>query len=270
MVRHADPPHPPPAEALSRLDVPQPALLDSYVRLKQMSEYTARRHATHPTPAAGPGRAPRARTPEKILNAAEVLFAERGFRGTSIRRITTLAGCNLAAVNYHFGGKVGLYREMFRRRLRRVREQRLGEVRRMLDTTRPRPGLEDLLRAFTTAFLETHRDENGDHRLMLLFSRELLDPHLSPGMLRRELVNPMSDGLIAAFRSIGYEAGGRAGRRSIQSLIAQLAHVVRMRAAHLGAGPEGRGDDGPRDVIDHIVRFSAAGMRACVGARGRR
>jgi AcrR family transcriptional regulator len=234
-----------------------------------MSELSARPNAIRPRIAARSAAAAPARTREKILNAAESLFAERGFRGTSIRRITTLAGCNLAAVNYHFGGKAGLYREMFRRRLEAVREQRLGEVRRTLDTARPRPGLEDLLRAFTTAFLATHRDQNGDHRLMLLFSRELLDPHLPPGLLRRELVKPMNDGLVAAIRSIGYEVDGPAGRRSIESLIAQLVHIVRMRAAHLGTGPGGRGDD-LRGVIDHIVRFSTAGMRACVNTRVRR
>lgn len=235
-----------------------------------MSESIARVHATRPSPAARAAGAAPARTRERILQAAEILFAERGFRGTSIRRITTLAGCNLAAVNYHFGGKVGLYRAMFRRRLGTVREQRLGEVRRTLDTARPRPGLEDLLRAFTTAFLETHQDESGGRRLMLLFSRELLDPHLPAGLLNRELVKPMHDGLIAAIRSIGYEVGGPAGRRSIQSLVAQLVHVVRMRATHLSTGLDERGDGGLPGVIDHIVRFSAAGMRACVSARARR
>ena len=44
-------------------------------------------------------------TRTRILDAAEQLFAERGFRGTSIRAITDLAGANLAAVGYHFGSK---------------------------------------------------------------------------------------------------------------------------------------------------------------------
>jgi AcrR family transcriptional regulator len=58
-----------------------------------------------------------AHTREQLLDAAERLFARRGFDATSVREITGAAACNLAAVNYHFGGKRALYREAFRRRL---------------------------------------------------------------------------------------------------------------------------------------------------------
>ncbi len=44
-------------------------------------------------------------TKDKILNAAEILFAEHGFSETSMRVITSVADVNLAAVNYHFGSK---------------------------------------------------------------------------------------------------------------------------------------------------------------------
>lgn len=47
-------------------------------------------------------------TKEKIVNAAEVLFAEQGFSETSMRLITSVAKVNLAAVNYHFGSKKDL------------------------------------------------------------------------------------------------------------------------------------------------------------------
>lgn len=47
-------------------------------------------------------------TAGRILRAAEKLFAEQGFKGTTMRQITTEADVNLAAVNYHFGSKTGL------------------------------------------------------------------------------------------------------------------------------------------------------------------
>ena len=47
-------------------------------------------------------------TVERILDAAEQLFAEKGFAETSLRLITSKAGVNLAAVNYHFGSKKAL------------------------------------------------------------------------------------------------------------------------------------------------------------------
>lgn len=211
------------------------------------------------------------RTRERLLHAAEILFARRGYGGTSIRSITSLAGCNLAAVNYHFGGKLDLYREMFQRRLGALRAQRDNEVRRALDMLGGKADLEAFLRGFTTGFLEPHLDETGGgRRLMQLFSRELLEPHLPPSTLRRELVRPVREGLVEAIGSIGIDVSGRAGRRCIESLVAQLVHVVRMRQAPHVSGATGRADFQLDGMIDHIVRFSAAGVRACVGAEKRR
>ena len=51
-------------------------------------------------------------TRERILKAAERLFADRGYEETSIRAIVAKARVNQAAINYHFGGKDGLYREV--------------------------------------------------------------------------------------------------------------------------------------------------------------
>lgn len=54
-------------------------------------------------------------TVDRILDAAEELFAERGFAETSLRMITSKAGVNLAAVNYHFGSKNALIQSVFAR-----------------------------------------------------------------------------------------------------------------------------------------------------------
>ena len=50
-------------------------------------------------------------TKQRLLDAAEVLFAEKGFDGVSIRELAAAADVNVAAVNYHFQGKQNLYRE---------------------------------------------------------------------------------------------------------------------------------------------------------------
>lgn len=54
-------------------------------------------------------------TVDNILDAAESLFAEKGFAETSLRNITSEAGVNLAAVNYHFGSKEKLIQAVFAR-----------------------------------------------------------------------------------------------------------------------------------------------------------
>ena len=53
-------------------------------------------------------------TRARLLNAAARLFAERGFAKVTVRDICKKARANVAAVNYHFGGKDGLYRAVMR------------------------------------------------------------------------------------------------------------------------------------------------------------
>src|SRR5262245_1943802 len=53
-------------------------------------------------------------TRERLLKTAARLFAERGFKRVTVRDICRAARANVAAVNYHFGDKEGLYREVFR------------------------------------------------------------------------------------------------------------------------------------------------------------
>jgi AcrR family transcriptional regulator len=67
----------------------------------------------------------------RILDAAELLFTEQGFEVTTLRQITGAAEVNLAAVNYHFGTKEALIREVFRRRLTWLNQQRLRELDRL-------------------------------------------------------------------------------------------------------------------------------------------
>lgn len=65
---------------------------------------------------------------DRILNAAEKLFMQHGFEGTSLRQITAEADVNLASVNYHFGSKEALIQEIFRRRLGELNRERLAAL----------------------------------------------------------------------------------------------------------------------------------------------
>jgi AcrR family transcriptional regulator len=56
---------------------------------------------------------PAGETRQRIIETALRLFAEHGFRGVSVRDLSTAAQVNVAAINYHFGSKQGLYRTIF-------------------------------------------------------------------------------------------------------------------------------------------------------------
>jgi AcrR family transcriptional regulator len=61
-------------------------------------------------------------TRQRILDAATALFAAQGFRRVTVRDICQEAGANVAAVNYHFGDKLSLYREVLRTGVAAIRD----------------------------------------------------------------------------------------------------------------------------------------------------
>ncbi len=91
---------------------------------------------------------PSVNTKERILSAAEQLFAESGFSGTSLRQLTKMADVNLAAVNYHFGSKENLIQEVFRRHLDRLHQARGEALDALEQSSNEPPPLRDVLRAF--------------------------------------------------------------------------------------------------------------------------
>jgi AcrR family transcriptional regulator len=98
-------------------------------------------------------------TKERILAAAEALFAQRGFDGASLRQLTSAAGVNLAAVNYHFGSKEKLVEEVFRRRLDALNASRLAELAKIAGAAETT--LEDVLGAYIRPALDLSHDGNG-------------------------------------------------------------------------------------------------------------
>lgn len=98
-------------------------------------------------------------TKERILAAAEALFAQRGFDGASLRRLTACAGVNLAAVNYHFGSKEKLVEQVFKRRLDALNQHRLAELAKVAG--QPGTTLADILAAYIRPALELSHEGNG-------------------------------------------------------------------------------------------------------------
>src|SRR5512134_3133369 len=98
-------------------------------------------------------------TKERILDAAEALFMVQGFTATSLRMITTRAGVNLAAVNYHFGSKDELVRAVFTRRLGPLNRERVALLEELEEQAGGRPLVpEQVLEAFLTAGVRVARD----------------------------------------------------------------------------------------------------------------
>jgi AcrR family transcriptional regulator len=133
-------------------------------------------------------------TRERIMKAAERLFAERGYDATSIRAIVAKARVNQAAINYHFDGKDGLYREVLRAAFRALTEQQLEHADEMKAMSRE-AALAEFIRRQLRPLLG--RDEYSRHMRILNWEtvrptavfRKLLSEEAAPFMgLAVELV----------------------------------------------------------------------------------
>src|ERR1700719_791955 len=90
---------------------------------------------------------PSDQTRASILEAAERLYAERGFADVTLRDIVAAANVNLAAVNYHFGSKDELIAELFVTRSLATNRERLNELKAAEEAGGGRAGIDAILRA---------------------------------------------------------------------------------------------------------------------------
>lgn len=106
----------------------------------------------------------------RILDAAGPIFAEKGFEGATVREICHAAGVNLAAVNYYFGGKEGLYREA----LRHAHPGKSGTQAdlRWAEGTPPEQKLRDFIHTLLVHLLSVQESPWQER----LFVREILNP----------------------------------------------------------------------------------------------
>lgn len=101
-------------------------------------------------------------TKDRILDAAEALFAARGVEGASLRAVTRAAGVNLAAIHYHYGSKEALLEAVIARRVGPINQARLKRLEMLEGAAQGAPlVLEDLLGAFIEPALRSVAEQGG-------------------------------------------------------------------------------------------------------------
>ncbi len=202
----------------------------------------------------------------RLLDVAEELFGEHGFEGTGVREIAAEAGCNIAAINYYFGGKDKLYTEVWRRNLRDMREIRLASIDNVM-TKSEQPHLEDLLRSFANAFVGSLMDERKGPRFTKLMIREMLDKRLPGNLFFEELIIPTMNAFSDALLKICRTLDKSKAQLVIISFIGQLLQTFQVKTMFEQIDNPELLEFDLTEVVNHIVEFSAAGIRACAGEK---
>jgi AcrR family transcriptional regulator len=201
-------------------------------------------------------------TKDRILDAAENLFVDNGFSGTSLRAIIKEAEVNTAAVHYHFASKEGLIEAVFNRRVSELNRERLE----MLDKLEAEHGdravpLEEVIRVFLLPVMRRNCAGNNEEVIPRLMGRAITEPEL------------ISSGSIHdAFKEIAMRFGQAVGRAMpdlsreeiewrMHMVIGAMVFTVIAPRIHPEKAKCFTWSGDPNDVTERLVRFLSAGTR---------
>jgi AcrR family transcriptional regulator len=210
-------------------------------------------------------------TTDRILDAAERLFADHGFEGTSIRDIVNLAKVNLAAIHYHFRSKEALLEAVLARRISVVNAARLERLAAAEAAAAPRsPSVEEVLRAFIVPTVEfAQRNESGATFVQLM-SRMFTEPGFSMtnflGRKFGEMISRFSEMLVLALPELPREVVLWRAFFAIGAMHHLLCSPGKIDLISKGL----RDSTSDTDMSEYLVEFSAAGLCAPSSAAGAR
>jgi AcrR family transcriptional regulator len=201
-------------------------------------------------------------TRTRILDAAEELFMQHGFEGTSMRLLTAKAGVNLAAVNYHFGSKHALIEAVFRRRLDPMNAARIAELERLETSGSLSP--ESIIRAFVGPSLRMIEDaKSGGRNFIRLLGRTYTDPAKAIRALIGQMYAPAMERYKAALERALPQMPRDELVWRMHFMFGTLAYTLAATdTVQLIAGckPEDRHD--ARLLEERLTAFLAAGLHA--------
>jgi len=202
-------------------------------------------------------------TRDRLLEAGGAVFAEAGFRAATVRDIVTRAGANLAAVNYHFGDKEGLYAAVLQH-----------YAKESLKKHPPHGGLhpdaspEEQLHAFVRAFLLRIFDTGHQAVHGRMMAREMIEPTAALDRIVEQMIRPLYGRLCTIVKALaGSEIGILQVQRAAKSVVGQCLfykHCAPVLKRLDGQLPDLRDID---VLTNHIVTFSIAGVRALGAAK---
>lgn len=205
---------------------------------------------------------------QRLLDAAGHVFAERGFEHATIREISRRAKANIASVNYHFGGKEGLYAEVFAYGARRALATYPPDL-----GLGPKPTPEEQLHAFIYSFLcRFLKDDQRDGWHITLCAREMVQPTIALDRVVEEIIRPLSERLTVIVRLLlPVGTPSDEARRCALSVVGQCLfyHHSRHVIERL-YGPQRHTDGELRRLADHITTFSLTALHARRATKQRR
>ena len=196
-------------------------------------------------------------TRERLLREARILFAERGFKRVAVREICRAAGANVAAVNYHFRDKLGLYTEVVR--------EAIAVMRETSEATMQAPGdasPEDRIRTYIRVYVRNVIGKGRDSWIHRIMNHEQHDPTPALDMVVEQAIRPRIIYLCGVVAELlGCEPTEDRVLLAVASIHGQCLIYLRS-AISTRIIPRAQAESFDIETLaNHIAEFSLAGLR---------
>lgn len=205
---------------------------------------------------------------ERILDAAEALFAEHGYDGVTLRQISTQAGVDVALASYHFGKKLDLFQAVFDRRAATLNDSRREALHACQEKAGKRgPTVEQIIEAFLRPLeLAQETGDEGWRHYLALIAYINNSPYWGPRMMSQ-----LFDELVQEFIEALKKALPGAREEDIYWCYHNLSGALTLTLANTGRIDKlSRGKCHSADfqaAYDHMIPFTAAGFRKLCTSR---
>jgi TetR/AcrR family transcriptional regulator, regulator of cefoperazone and chloramphenicol sensitivity len=197
-------------------------------------------------------------THARLLAAATRLFADRGFGKVTVREICQRAKANVAAVNYHFGGKVGLYEQVLRSAIAIMRETTT-----LAEEAGAGLGADEQLRSYVHIFLQRIVGEGHSSWIHQLMMHEMSDPTAGLDLVIEQVIRPRMaylGGIVSEL--LDAPPSDPRVRQCVMSVHAQCMALMNVQIAERVDAAWKMTPQRLDEIADHIARFSLAGIAA--------
>jgi TetR/AcrR family transcriptional regulator, regulator of cefoperazone and chloramphenicol sensitivity len=193
-------------------------------------------------------------TRAKLLKAAAAVFADTGFNAATVRQICTKAGVNVAAVNYHFGDKLGLYTEVLKHSAGPSAQLKIRAAMSAAASA------EDALRIFVRGMFEKVYGDTPEADVKIM-TQEMVNPTPAFDVVVDQVIRPQYKELCTLFgRIIGRRAAADTTRLCVYSFMGQVMHYLHGREVIARLSPALSIAKERNRIADHIVAFTIAGL----------
>ncbi|MEE4608820.1 MAG: CerR family C-terminal domain-containing protein [Desulfobacteraceae bacterium] len=199
-------------------------------------------------------------TRERILAAAAEIFGARGFKAATTRQIAEAAGVNVAAINYHFKGKLGLYTEVLETLLSEGFARYPADMGLGLETPATQR-LEAFIRSFCYRLLGPE-GWGGYHGKARLIVKEMADPSPALAEVVARHIQPHKQMLVGIVRELlGPGVPPQAALACAFSIVGQCIYYATAEPLLALLAPDRKHIEARiEELAEHVVAFSLGGM----------